>query len=67
MKWTVLILAGSRGPLDPVAQAAGVGHKAFAAINGRPMITYVVKFACGYDQAADTAVGDNSRSPVVAT
>ena len=42
MKWTVLILAGSRGPLDPVAQAAGVGHKAFAAINGRPMITYVV-------------------------
>lgn len=42
MKWTVLILAGSRGPSDPVAQAAGVEYKAFADINGRPMITYVI-------------------------
>lgn len=42
MKWTVLILAGSRGASDPVAQAAGVDYKAFADINGRPMIAYVI-------------------------
>ena len=42
MSWTALILAGSRGPTDPVAQAAGTQFKAFAEINGRPMISYVV-------------------------
>jgi len=43
MKWTALILAGSRGATDPVAQAAGVQYKAFADINGRPMISYVIE------------------------
>ena len=42
MTWSALILAGSRGPTDPVAQAAGTDYKAFADINGRPMISYVV-------------------------
>ncbi len=40
---TALILAGSRGPADPVAAAAGVPHKAFAEVGGAPMIVRVVR------------------------
>lgn len=36
------MLAGSRGVGDPVAQAAGVSHKAFAPIAGKPMIAHVL-------------------------
>lgn len=39
---TVLLLAGSRGGVDPVAAAAGVPHKALAPVAGRPMICHVV-------------------------
>lgn len=39
----VLILAGSRGGTDPVAQAAGVDRKTFAPIAGIPMIQRVVQ------------------------
>ncbi|WP_337997458.1 nucleotidyltransferase family protein [Oleispirillum naphthae] len=38
----VLILAGRRGGDDPVARAAGVSHKALAAVGGVPMIERVV-------------------------
>lgn len=41
MIWSALILAGSRGASDPVAEAAGVPHKAFAEVAGRPMIAWV--------------------------
>jgi GTP:adenosylcobinamide-phosphate guanylyltransferase len=37
-----LILAGSRGPDDPLAQATGVHHKAFIEIGGEPMLARVV-------------------------
>ena len=40
---TTLILAGSRGPADPVARLAGVSHKAFAPIAGIPMLVRVVR------------------------
>lgn len=39
----VLVLAGSRGPEDPVAKLAGVSHKAFAPIAGVPMLVRVVR------------------------
>lgn len=42
MNWTAIVLAGSRGAADPVAQAAGVTHKAFARIGGKPMIAHVL-------------------------
>lgn len=42
MTWNALILAGSRGAEDPVAVAAGVRHKAFAPLAGRPMIEHVI-------------------------
>ncbi len=35
---TVILLAGDRGPDDPVAEAAGVSRKALANIAGQPML-----------------------------
>ncbi len=37
-----LILAGSRGPHDPVAALGGVPHKAVTPIAGRPMLAFVL-------------------------
>lgn len=54
-RWGALILAGSRGPSDPVAQAAGVAHKAFAPIAGRPMIEHVVAALRATPQVGDIA------------
>lgn len=42
-RFTALVLAGSRGPEDPVARAAGVTHKALAPIAGVPMLLRVIK------------------------
>ena len=41
--YTALVLAASRGNLDPLAQAGGVSHKCFILINGRPMLQRVVE------------------------
>lgn len=38
-----LILAGSRGPDDPMAKAAGVSHKALLPVAGMPMLLRVVQ------------------------
>ena len=40
--WSALILAGSRGATDPVAEAAGVGEKALAHVGGATMLSRVV-------------------------
>lgn len=42
-RYTALVLAASRGNLDPLAQAAGVSHKCFIPIAGRPMLARVVE------------------------
>lgn len=42
MRWRAVVLAGSRGPHDPVAAAAGVSHKAFAELAGKPMVGHVL-------------------------
>lgn len=41
--YTGLVLAASRGNLDPLAQAGGVSHKCFIDIAGQPMIRRVVE------------------------
>ena len=56
MIWTALVLAGSRGPEDQVAQAAGVAHKAMAEIAGRPMIAHVLDALAGCDAIGQIAV-----------
>ena len=45
--FTALVLAGSRGPSDPVAAAAGVRHKALAQVGGRPMLARVITALAG--------------------
>jgi CTP:molybdopterin cytidylyltransferase MocA len=42
-----LILAGSRGPDDPMAKAAGVSHKALLPVAGVPMLLRVVEAVRG--------------------
>ena len=42
-RYTALVLAASRGNLDPLAQAGGVSHKAFIDIAGVPMLERVVR------------------------
>jgi len=41
-RYTILVLAASRGNLDPLAQAGGVSHKCFIDIAGEPMLRRVV-------------------------
>jgi len=41
--FTGLVLAASRGNLDPLAQAGGVSHKCFIDISGEPMLRRVVR------------------------
>src|SRR3546814_3068250 len=41
-RFTVLVLAGDRGPQDPVSTAAGVAHKCLAPVVGRAMLARVV-------------------------
>jgi len=41
-RYTALVLAASRGNLDPLAQAGGVSHKCFIDIAGEPMLRRVV-------------------------
>lgn len=41
-RWTALVLAGNRGPADPVAAQCGVAHKALAPVAGVPMLERVL-------------------------
>ncbi|MDQ4088438.1 MAG: NTP transferase domain-containing protein [Pseudomonadota bacterium] len=42
-RYSALVLAASRGNLDPLAQAGGVSHKCFIDIAGEPMLRRVVE------------------------
>ena len=42
-RYTALVLAASRGNLDPLAQAGGVSHKTFIDVAGVPMLERVVR------------------------
>ena len=56
MEWQALILAGSRGSSDPVAAHAGIAHKAFVPIAGKPMIEHVVQTLESAANIGDIAV-----------
>ena len=47
----ILVLAASRGNLDPLAQAGGVSHKCFILIAGQPMLRRVVGAVLEADRA----------------
>lgn len=55
-RFTALVLAGSRGPDDPVARAAGVTHKAFAPVAGLPMLLRVVQTLRSSPSVGDLAL-----------
>jgi len=41
--FTALLMAGCRGPSDPVASHCGISHKALAPILGEPMVEHVLR------------------------
>jgi hypothetical protein len=54
--YTALVLAASRGNLDPLAQAGGVSHKCFIDIAGQPMLRRVVQAVMASPRIARTIV-----------
>lgn len=61
MTFNALVLAGSRGGIDPVAEAAGVSAKALATVAGEPMLARVVAAlrAAGAGRIAVSASDDD--------
>ncbi|HYD68179.1 nucleotidyltransferase family protein [Azospirillum sp.] len=53
---TAIVLAGSRGPADPVAVAAGVSHKALAPVAGVPMLARVLATLAAVPRVGRTLV-----------
>ena len=53
---TAIVLAGSRGPADPVAAAAGVSHKALAPVAGVPMLARVLATLAAVPRVGRTLV-----------
>jgi len=63
MNWTAVVLAGSRGAADPVAQASGVSHKAFADIVGKPMVAHVLDTLASSPSVGETIVVVERSAP----
>src|SRR6185503_12955991 len=60
--YTGLVLAASRGTLDPLAQAGGVSHKCFIDIAGQPMLRRVVEGVLGSGRIGRTIVAIEPES-----
>jgi GTP:adenosylcobinamide-phosphate guanylyltransferase len=56
MRWSAIVLAGSRGPSDPMAKAYGALHKCMIDIAGTPMIRRVVKSLRAVEAIDDVTV-----------
>ncbi|HYI49631.1 MAG TPA: NTP transferase domain-containing protein [Allosphingosinicella sp.] len=61
-RYTALVLAASRGNLDPLAQAGGVSHKCFIDIAGQPMLRRVVGAVLESGRAQRTIVAIEPES-----
>ena len=61
-KYTALVLAASRGNLDPLARAGGVSHKCFIDIAGQPMLRRVVAAVVESGRARRTIVAIEPES-----
>jgi hypothetical protein len=60
--YTGLVLAASRGHLDPLALAGGVSHKCFIDIAGQPMLRRVVEGVLGSGRIGRTIVAIEPES-----
>jgi len=56
MKWTALLLAGSRPAGDPLARSMMVGHKALIPIAGEPMVLRPLRALLTNDKVGDIIV-----------
>jgi GTP:adenosylcobinamide-phosphate guanylyltransferase len=63
-RFTALVLAGSRGPDDPVARAGGVAHKCLVPVAGVPMAVRVVETLAACPSIARIAITLENRAPV---
>jgi GTP:adenosylcobinamide-phosphate guanylyltransferase len=63
---TVLLLAGSRGPTDPVAQMAGVPAKALAPVRGRTMIERVLDTLQRHQRVGRIVIATDNRPEATA-
>src|SRR5437763_13317806 len=61
-RYTALVLAASRGNLDPLAQAGGVSHKCFIDIAGQPMLRRVVEAVMASGRVGRTVVAIEADS-----
>lgn len=61
-RYTALVLAASRGNLDPLAKAGGVSHKCFIDIAGRPMLERVVEAVIQAGRFRRIVVGIEAQS-----
>ena len=61
-RYTALVLAASRGNLDPLAQAGGVSHKCFIDIAGQPMLRRVVEAVMASPRVGRTIVAIEPES-----
>jgi hypothetical protein len=61
-RYTALVLAASRGNLDPLAQAGGVSHKCFIDIAGQPMLRRVVAAVMASPRVKKTIVAIEPHS-----
>lgn len=61
-RYTALVLAASRGNLDPLAQAGGVSHKCFIDIAGEPMLRRVVRAVAESGSAGRIVVAIEAES-----
>jgi hypothetical protein len=61
-QYTGLVLAASRGNLDPLAQAGGVSHKCFIDIAGQPMLRRVVSAVMASGRIGRTIVAIEPES-----
>lgn len=64
MRWSALVLAGSRGPSDPVAVASGVSCKALARVGGSPMIDHVLSALADCPAIGKVAVSTSADFPL---
>ena len=61
-RYTGLVLAATRGNLDPLALAGGVSHKCFIDIAGQPMLRRVVEGVVGSGRIGRTIVAIEPES-----
>jgi GTP:adenosylcobinamide-phosphate guanylyltransferase len=59
--WSAIILAGSRGPSDPMAKAYGALHKCMIDVAGTPMLTRVVQALRGVNRIDDITIAIEDR------